>query len=231
MYQLICFDLDDTLWPCLPTIEFAEQTIYNWMAEFKPEITATYSIEQLRLKRKQLIQQQPELMNDLSAARCVHLRQLAQEFGETNVSDIDKWVSTAFDVFYQARQKVTLFDDVIPVLSRLKTQFTLVALTNGNAHIRHTGLADYFDFQISAADVQAAKPDPAMFFQAMQQAGVRPENTLHIGDHPLHDIQGARNAGVDAAWLRRFGQQWDLQEAAPEQQFLNLLDLQNWLLS
>jgi len=51
MYKLICFDLDDTLWPCMPTIELAEQTLYNWLAKNKPEITQKYNIEQLRIKR------------------------------------------------------------------------------------------------------------------------------------------------------------------------------------
>jgi len=224
MYKLICFDLDDTLWPCMPTIQQAEQTLYNWLAENKPEITATYNVEQLRLKRKQLIQAQPELIHDLSAARRVHLKQLAFE-----TNDSSEWVETAFKVFYEARQKVNLFDDVIPVLSTLKTKYTLAALTNGNAHISKTGLADYFDFQISAADVQAAKPHPAMFISAMEKAGVSPVQTLHVGDHPVHDIQGARNAGIDAVWIKRFEQHWDWNEAEPDQQFNDLHQFHQWL--
>ena len=224
MYKLICFDLDDTLWPCMPTIQRAEQILYNWLGQHKPAITQVYTTDQLREKRKQLIQSQPELIHDLSAARRVHLKQLASEFADT-----DEWVESAFNIFYEARQKVTLFEDVIPVLSSLKSQFTLVALTNGNAHITKTGLAEYFDFQISAADVQAAKPDPAMFISAMQKAGVSPGQTLHVGDHPLHDIQGARNAGIDAVWIKRFEQSWDLNEPQPAQQFINLHQLQSWL--
>lgn len=224
MYKLICFDLDDTLWPCAPTIQFAEQTLYNWLSVYKPEVTQIYDIDQLRLKRKQLIEEQPELIHDLSAARKVHLKQLAGETGDT-----DDWVDAAFDVFYQARQKVNLFEDVIPVLSVLKKNYILAALTNGNAHISKTGLSEYFDFQVSAADVLASKPDPAMFVTAMHKAGVSPAQTLHVGDHPEHDIQGARNAGVDAVWLRRFAQGWNLGEAEPEQQFDNLKQFHKWL--
>jgi len=224
MYKLICFDLDDTLWPCMPTIHRAEQAIYDWMAEHKPVITQSYSIEQLRDKRKALLQNRPELINDLSAARVAHLQALAKEF-----NDSTDWVDEAFNVFYQARQNVNLFEDVIPVLLDLKQHFTLVALTNGNAHIKYTGLAEYFSFQVSAADVQAAKPNPAMFIRAMQQAGVAPQDTLHVGDHPVHDIQGARNAGVDAVWIKRFQQVWDTDQLAPSQQFEDLYQLKHWL--
>ena len=225
MYKLICFDLDDTLWPCMPTIQYAEQTVYDWMAKHKPDITNTYSIVQLRDKRKELLQAHPELINDLSVARVTHLKSLAKEFG-----DADDWVDEAFSIFYRARQKVNLFEDVIPVLTDLKQQYTLVALTNGNAHINHTGLADFFSFQVSAADVSAAKPDPAMFLRAMKQAEVLPEDTLHVGDHPVHDIQGAKNAGIDSVWIKRFQQTWDSEEQPPEQQFTDLLQLQNWLM-
>jgi len=208
----------------MPTIQFAEQELYNWLSEYKPEITQAYNIEQLRSKRKQLLQQQPELMHDLSAARKVHLKQLAAETGDT-----DAWVESAFLVFYNARQKVYLFDDVLPVLSKLKKNYTLAALTNGNAHISKTGLSDYFDFQISAADVQASKPDPAMFLSAMKKAEVSPQQTIHVGDHPLHDIQGARNAGIDTVWLNRFTQSWNPADPKPDQQFDNLNQFHNWL--
>lgn len=224
MYKLICFDLDDTLWPCMPTIQYAEQSIYDWLESNRPEITRRYTLEDLRDKRKQLMLLQPELKHDLSEARRAHLRELAEEFGYG-----DDWIEPAFQVFYQARQQVTLYEDVIPVLAELRTRYTLVALTNGNAHIRHTGLSDYFEFQVSAADVHEAKPHPAMFERAMAQAGVSPRQTLHVGDHPLHDVKGARNAGVDVAWLRRNRQPWDLEEAEPEFQFEDLFAFSEWL--
>ncbi len=224
MYQLICFDLDDTLWPCMPTIEKAEEMLYLWLCTHKPKITQTYSREQLRIKRHQMLLDKPQLMCDLSAARQLHLKQLADEFDYD-----DYWINTAFDVFYNARQKVNLFDDVIDVLSALKNDYTLAALTNGNAHIKHTGLGGLFDFQVSAADVQAAKPDPAMFHHAMNEAGVVAAQTLHVGDHPIHDLQGAKNAGIEGVWIRRFNQSWNLSDPEPKCQFTDLHLFNDWL--
>ncbi len=224
MYRLICFDLDDTLWPCMPTIDKAEETLYLWLHTHKPKITQAYSREQLRIKRHQMFQDKPQLMCDLSVARQLHLKQLADEFDYD-----DCWVNTAFNVFYNARQKVNLFDDVIDVLSALKNDYTLAALTNGNAHIKHTGLGELFDFQVSAADVQAAKPDPAMFHRAMAEAGVTAEQTLHAGDHPVHDLLGAKNAGIEGVWIRRFNQSWGLSDPEPECQFTDLHLFYAWL--
>ena len=205
--RLLTIDLDDTLWPCMPTIMHAETTSYQWLQQQRPKITQRYSIEELRDKRRQLMQQQPALVNDLSEARRVHFRELADELGYDH-----DWVEEGFQVFLQARQQVEFYEDTLPVLAQLKQSYQLVALTNGNAHIDKVGLGDYFDQQISAADVAAAKPDPAMFIEAMKRQGVPAEQTLHIGDHAVHDILGARAAGIRSVWVNRQGLPWQESE-------------------
>ena len=200
---LLTIDLDDTLWPCMPTIMQAETTSYEWLKQRMPDITLRYSMDALRDKRKQLMARQPELKHDLSEARRAHFRELADEFGYDH-----QWIEPGFKVFHDARQLVSLYDDVLPVLRQLKSKYKLVALTNGNADIHKVGLADYFDLQIAAADVSAAKPHPAMFIAAMRQMQVNPQQTLHIGDHAIHDVYGARNAGIRSVWVNRTGERW-----------------------
>lgn len=201
--QLLTIDLDDTLWPCMPTIKHAEETSYNWLQQNRPKITACYSRDELLAKRKQLMREQPELKHDLSEARRAHFRQLADECGYDH-----DWVEEGFRVFHRARQKVQFYDDVLPVLGRLKSMFKLVALTNGNADIHMVGLSDYFDLQISAADVVEGKPHPAMFERAMKLLQISPEQSLHVGDHAIHDVYGARNAGIQSVWVNRQGEAW-----------------------
>lgn len=205
--KLLTIDLDDTLWPCMPTIQHAEQTSYHWLQKHKPDITHRYSPQQLLEKRKRLMSESPHLTHDLSEARRAHFRELADECGYDH-----DWVDEAFRVFHAARQKVSLYEDVIPALNQLRQSFKLVALTNGNAEISRVGLADYFELQISAADVKQAKPDPAMFIAAMDHLQVGPEQTVHIGDHAIHDIYGAHNAGIFSIWVNRLQQDWQESE-------------------
>ncbi len=187
----------------MPTIMHAERTSYAWLQQHLPEITHAYTLDDLRDKRKQLMLQQPELMNDLSEARRAHFRQLSDEMGYDQ-----QWIEEGFKVFHNARQQVTFYEDILPALKKLKQKFMLVALTNGNAVIDRVGLGDYFELQISAADVSAAKPDPAMFIEAMNKMAIAADQTLHIGDHANHDIYGARNAGIGSVWVNRHKQIW-----------------------
>jgi putative hydrolase of the HAD superfamily len=110
----------------------------------------------------------------------------------------------AFEVFFEARQQVQLFDDVLPALARLAARWPVVALTNGNADVhRVPGLGAHFHAALSARDLGLAKPAAAVFAAACQRAGAAPAATLHIGDDPALDVDGALAAGLQAAWVRR----------------------------
>lgn len=163
---------------------------------------------------------QPQLSYDLSAARREHFRELADEFGYQH-----DWIDQGFAIFHEARQRVDFYDDVLPMLKLFKSRFKLVALTNGNADINKVGLGDYFDLQISAADVSAAKPHPAMFIEAMRKMQAHPRQTLHVGDHAIHDIYGARNAGIRSVWINRTGENWPEKTFSADYEVRDLVDL------
>jgi len=64
--RLICFDLDDTLWPCAPVIRAAEQACYDWLARHTPRLTERYSLGDLRAHRMKLAGEQPHIAHDLT---------------------------------------------------------------------------------------------------------------------------------------------------------------------
>lgn len=209
--KVISFDLDDTLWPCLPVIRHAENTLFEWLSENVPAITARYSIDQLHEKRKQHLLENPALAHDLSECRRQSFLQLAEELALG-----DDWVETAFQVFYDARQKVTLYDDVAPALDELGRDFELVSLTNGNADASRTGIDRWFRLSLNSAMVGKQKSHPDIYQQVQREFNIEPGQMMHIGDDPLHDIRGAQLAGVTAVWINRDGQHWQQSEFSPD---------------
>lgn len=202
--QLITVDLDDTLWDCMPVIESAEAVLYDWLAKNYPKITGRYSIMDMRKRRFKLLERRPCLTHDLSLLRRESLRLHAKEFGYSE----DAVAEGGFNVFIQARNRVTLFADVRVVLEQLKNDYMLISLTNGNANVEAIGIADWFDFSLSSAMVGAAKPHPAMFQEALRLSGVDSQHAVHLGDDPVCDVQGAKELGMKTVWVNHFKKSW-----------------------
>jgi len=218
--KVISFDLDDTLWPCYPTIIRAEKKLYQWLGQNVSVVTGCYSEQQLMQKRQMLMQQRSDLSHDLTALRLLFFDQLAVEF------ELEKdWIEPAFDVFYQARQQVTLFDDVKPVLDELSKQFRLVSLTKGNADRVKTGIAHWFEHSINSIDIGQSKSEPAIYQHVQRLANIDAQQMVHIGDDPVNDVAGAKKAGIHTIWLNRGEKQWPLEDIQPDATISRLHEL------
>ncbi|MET0117862.1 MAG: HAD family hydrolase [Sedimenticola sp.] len=197
--RAISFDLDDTLWDNRPVLKAAEQALCDWLAEHYPRIGEAYDCEALYRLRHALYASRPDLHHDMTELRKVFLAQLALDTGYDR-----SLVEPAFEMFIEARHRITLYDDVIPGLERLRRDgYLLGALTNGNASIERLGIDHLFDFSVTSEEAGAAKPEPRMFEMACERSGIGPEGMLHVGDEPTTDIEGARRAGIRCIWMNR----------------------------
>lgn len=218
--RLITFDLDDTLWPCAPVIRAAEQVLHDWLTTHAPDLAAAHDIASLRRHRLALAESRPELRHDLTALRLVQLQQLLAEFGHA-----PELAAVGSALFRTARNRVAPYAEVRPVLAKLRRSHVLVSVTNGNAQVERTPLAGCFDHNLTAAEVGAAKPDPAMLKAACALAGVAPAQALHVGDDPERDIVPARDIGMATAWIRRDDQPWPAALAPADLQAGDLSEL------
>ena len=98
---------------------------------------------------------------------------------------------------------IELYPDVMPCLDRLRTEYVLGLLSNGNGYLDRCGLPGRFSFVVLAQDVGAEKPDAAMFRAACRQAGCAPGQLVHVGDSLGSDVAGANGAGVVSVRLHR----------------------------
>lgn len=196
--QAITLDLDDTLWPVLPTLVRAEETLADWLRRHAPATASAFTPANRQTLRKTVLAEHPERAHDMSFLRHEMLRRAMQAAG-----DPAALADTGFAVFLAARQQVTLYPDVRPVLAAWAARYTLVAVTNGNADIGAVGLGDLISHCVSAHEIGCSKPDPRMFLAACERAGVPPEAVLHVGDDWQLDVRAARAAGLQSAWLKR----------------------------
>jgi putative hydrolase of the HAD superfamily len=100
-----------------------------------------------------------------------------------------------------------LYPEVMEVLQSLHGRYRLGIISNFDARLRpilaNLAIDRFFELVVISSEAGADKPDPWIYTLAAQLAGVKPEEAAHVGDDPLADWQGARDAGFRSFALDR----------------------------
>jgi len=124
------------------------------------------------------------------------------------LSDQDMAVKAA-DIYAQERSAgYCLFPEVAEVLDTLRQKFTLGIISNGPGStqlekFRVTGLAPFMDVVAISGELGVGKPDAGIFHKALQSAGVKPGEAVHVGDSLTSDVAGAKGVGMYTVWINR----------------------------
>ncbi len=106
--------------------------------------------------------------------------------------------------------RVKLWSSIIPgtrealvAFRDLGLQLVVVSNSDGTVDelLADVGLRNFFDAVIDSHVVGYEKPNPKIFFHALEVVGAVAETTLHVGDLYEADVVGARAAGVHALLL------------------------------
>ena len=208
--QAVIFDLDDTLWEVGPVILRAEHAMLEFLARRYPRVLELDTLDSMRAVRARMALEHPAMRHDFTWLRLVSLRHHARVAGYP-----DTMAQEAFDVFYRARNEVTLYDDALPALEQLHGHFRLFAISNGNADLGAIGIGRFFEHTLAAREAGVLKPDPRIFALLLERAGVSPQHALHVGDDAVADVEGARRAGLTPVWVDRAGEGWSAPTSPP----------------
>jgi putative hydrolase of the HAD superfamily len=100
-----------------------------------------------------------------------------------------------------------LYPEVIEALDTLEGEFQVAVISNFDGRLRvvleHLGVSKFFAHVFLSSELGADKPDPEIYRRALRLSGVRPDETLHVGDDPKRDWQGAALAGLSIFRLKR----------------------------
>jgi putative hydrolase of the HAD superfamily len=110
--------------------------------------------------------------------------------------------------------------DALTALAALGLQLAVVSNADGTVEqqLRDDGIGQVghgdgvvFSAVLDSRVVGVAKPDPAIFRLALDAMGVDAQHTLHIGDTPAADVEGARAAGIHPVLVDPFDHHVDLE--------------------
>ena len=203
--RLITFDLDDTLWDMRPALEAAEQAQWSYLRSRFPNLALEATTrEELATIRSTLLTERPELAHHISLFREIYIERLLRSL-DVPLDESVEAARQAFAAFLSERHRVAVYDSAHSVLKTLANHFPLGALTNGNADVRKTEIGQYFDYAWRAEEFGVSKPNPELFHQAFDEAGVEAREVIHVGDCHENDVKGAVAAGALAIWFKPGG--------------------------
>lgn len=120
----------------------------------------------------------------------------------------DARIKSALNIFFQDYVKsFELRQCTRELLRKVSTDLKLGLISNFTyAPVIYVGLKRlainrFLSAVLVSADVGWRKPSKRIFEEALRRLGVRPEETVYVGDSPLEDIQGAKALGMKTVFV------------------------------
>lgn len=220
MYKNYVFDLYGTL----IDIETDEDMAQLWekiavMYRYKG---AEYSGEELKAEYKKLVDKEkakvrkkyPEFTEIEIKLENVFKKLFTQKGVKINKAYLQT-IASSFRAF--STTKIELYDNVISTLKALKEKGKRVYLLSNAQRIftenelNMFGLTECFDGMFISSDCLCSKPDVHYYEALINEYNLDKTETVMVGNDAVSDIQGAKNAGINAIYIPDLNPYWKTQ--------------------
>ena len=132
----------------------------------------------------------------------------------------EKELSLLFNDLYIQRcsSKTNLIPHSKEILDYLSKDYILHIITNGfreaqNLKLEKSGIRPFFSEVIIADEVGMTKPDPRIFYHAIEASSADLKESIMIGDDFEADVLGAKNIGMDQIYYKPSATEKEKEEA------------------
>jgi putative hydrolase of the HAD superfamily len=196
--QHVFFDLDHTLWDFEKNSDLAFKKVFD-----KQNITIDLNsfltvYKPLNLEYWKLYREEKISKDELRYGR------LKNTFDAVNYAITDDLIDIiAIEYIDSLPDFNHLFEYTFEILEYLKDKYQLHIITNGFEEIQikkmeSSNILHYFNSVITSESVGVKKPNPKVFYHALNVANAKKENSIMIGDNIEADVLGAINIGMQA---------------------------------
>jgi putative hydrolase of the HAD superfamily len=168
----------------------------------------------LRADRRMVLRELAEVVEEFSSNYDHHFDKLLSRLplDATLGLNFPLLVAAAVVAYHETKfRELTAYDDVTEVMRILhRTGITLGIISSGITlkqaekivRLRVNRFIDPRSIFISD-QVGIGKPNPKLYVRALERTGAHPRETMHVGDHPVNDVDAANAAGLISVWNRR----------------------------
>ena len=196
-FQVISFDLDDTLYDNSQVMIKAENEFLVFLRQYEGVQDVTHA--EWIFWKEMIGRENPLLQENVTAWRTQSLQALLAKRQKSAV-EISTISEQAMSYFLHWRHQIDVPAQSFEILQQLKSCYKLVAMTNGNVEPARIGF-HHFDLTLRGGEHGRAKPHEDLFRQTARHFNISPHQLLHVGDNLQTDVQGAIQAGCQAVWL------------------------------
>lgn len=199
MIKAVAFDFDFTLYDRDKTYE---KMVDGFIEYFKEELREDVSREEVA---KALIESDRKGVHEGAHFSKIYVRLVETGIFKTEPGFDRYYYGYIEDAFPPA---VTEYDDTLSTLRALRERgYKLGVLTNGPSKYQRDKLAstdilNHVDALVVGGDLPKQKPHRIAFEAIANALGCELEEIAYVGDHPLKDMDGARNCGMTPIWMR-----------------------------
>lgn len=198
----VLIDLDNTLYPYEPAHQAALQACYSYYSELDPVLPETFK-EQYRQARQQVTDRL--LPQGACRSRLFAFQMMCEAAGVkhpyTKAYELNELYWGSFINNMSIYNPVTVF---LAQCKHLMIPVCVVTDMTTDIQIRkleRLKITQYIAHLTTSEEVGAEKPDPRMFYAALQKLGIEPKDAIMIGDDRVKDLEGASACGIRAHYL------------------------------
>jgi len=198
MLEAVLFDVDFTI--ARPGPELGPEGYQRLGARFGLDLDPS-RYREAREKAVEGIRRHPELEHD---------EEIWVAFTERIIRNMGGDADTAHDCAiamtraWEHAEHFELYEDALPVLADLRGRGLKLGLVSNTGRNLQEFVAHHrlrVDAALGSGAFGRTKPHPAIFEEVLQRLGVGAADAAMVGDSPEDDIEGARAAGIEVAFL------------------------------
>ncbi|MCD6360732.1 MAG: HAD family hydrolase [Armatimonadetes bacterium] len=108
---------------------------------------------------------------------------------------------------FKAHYRTSFYPCVEDVLKTLSLRYKLALVSNTMSDqpkllLKKANMDQYFSLLVCSRDLGVRKPNPEIFRIVMHRLGVKPYETVHVGDSVEADMIGAQRSGITGIWIK-----------------------------
>jgi HAD superfamily hydrolase (TIGR01549 family) len=196
--RAVLFDVDFTI--ARPGPELGPEGYQRLGERFGLELDPS-RYKQARERAVEGIRRHPELEHD---------EEIWVAFTERIIRGMGGEADSAYDCAvamteaWEHAEHFELYEDALPVLEELRVQGLKLGLVSNTGRNLDEFVAHHrldVDAAIGSGAFGRTKPHPTIFRAVLERLAIEPAEAAMVGDSPEDDVDGARAAGIEAAFL------------------------------